>query len=132
MIGWYHGFQIGQESHQSHSAEAYKNYSNNEIAEKCALSVDVATHTKCIANAVRNAREQQRAEQDLDAQQQMSFWAKWMLIATVAMAAITLFGVVFVWHTLEATREMARDTKTMAKDTREIGQAQARVRTHSQ
>lgn len=115
MIGWYQGFQVGQESHQSRSADAYKNYSSQEISERCALILDVTAQLDCITDAIRNAREQQRAEQDLDAQQEMSYWAKWMLIVTVLMTVFTLFGVVFVWHTLVATQNMSRDTKDIGR-----------------
>ncbi len=111
LIGWYQGYEVGQESHQSDSAEAYKNYSYKEISNHCVFSVGSAAQTECIAQAVKGAREQQRAEEDLDAQQEMSEWAKWMLISTIVMAAITLFGVMFVWQTLTATREMASDQK---------------------
>jgi hypothetical protein len=43
-----------------------------------------------------------------------------MLLATVAMAVITAIGVYYVWRTLKATQDMARDT-------RDIGQAQTRA-----
>ena len=43
-----------------------------------------------------------------------------MLLATVAMAIITAFGVYYVWRTLVATQKVAADT-------REIGEAQARA-----
>jgi hypothetical protein len=50
----------------------------------------------------------------------MARWALWMLIVTTGMAAITAFGVFFVWRTLLATQDMARDTRT-------IGEAQVRA-----
>jgi hypothetical protein len=50
----------------------------------------------------------------------MAEWARWMLISTVVMGVITALGVVFVWQTLEATRQMALDT-------RRIGEAQVRA-----
>jgi hypothetical protein len=119
LIGWYEGFKRGQESHQSASADAYKDQAETKIQETC-FALSGASQTECIAEAVRGSREQQRSEEDLDAQQQMAEWARWMLIATVVMAATTGFGVVFVWQTLAATQQMA-------KDTRRIGEAQVRA-----
>lgn len=119
LIGWYEGFQKGQESHQGYSAQSYQDQADRQIAETCSSFTGTAMG-ECVAEAIRSAREQQRAEEDLDAQQQMAEWAKWMLIATVVMAAVTLFGVVFVWQTLVATQDMARDA-------RKIGEAQSRA-----
>jgi hypothetical protein len=119
LIGWYEGFKRGQESHQSASSEAYAEQAQGKIESTC-VALPFAAQNECIAEAISSEREQQRAEQDLDAQQQMAEWARWMLIATVVMASITGFGVVFVWQTLEATR-------TMADDTREIGKAQVKA-----
>lgn len=118
LIGWYEGFKRGQESHQELSAGAYTEQAEAMIQESC-LALSDAAQTECISEAVSSSREQQRAEEDLDAQQQMAEWARWMLISTVVMAFITALGVVFVWQTLKATQ-------VMANDTREIGEAQVR------
>lgn len=117
LIGWYEGFKKGQESHQSHSATAYENQTDNEIGEQCSLQPTVSSQKECMSKAVRATREQQRAEEDLDAQQQMAEWARWMLIFTVIMAAITAVGVFFVWKTLTATQEMAKDAKLIGDKT---------------
>ncbi|MZQ90598.1 hypothetical protein GVY41_17230 [Frigidibacter albus] len=119
LIGWYEGFKQGQESHQGTSAEAYKQQADAQINAAC-LALSGVPQYECIAQAISAEREQQRAEQDLDAQQQMAEWARWMLIATVIMAAVTGFGVVFVWQTLKATQDMAKETSR-------IGEAQVRA-----
>jgi hypothetical protein len=119
LIGWYEGFKRGQESHQGLTAEAYTEQAEAKIQKTCFALPDTA-QAECIGEAIGSAREQQRAEEDLDAQQQMAEWARWMLTATVVMGVITTLGVVFVWQTLEATRQMALDT-------RRIGEAQVRA-----
>jgi len=43
------------------------------------------------------------------------------------MSFFTIAAVLLVWRTLVATQEMVRDTKKMALDTREIGEAQVRA-----
>jgi len=118
LIGWYEGFKRGQESHQGLSAEAYTEQAEATIQKTCLALPDTA-QADCIGDAISNTRDQQRAEEDLDAQQEMAEWARWMLISTVVMAFITALGVVFVWQTLKATQ-------VMATDTREIGEAQVR------
>lgn len=68
----------------------------------------------------RSDNEAKRAQYDLKAQQDMSAWALGMFIVTIWLTGITLLGVIFVWRTLVATRDMA-------KDTRRIGEAQTRA-----
>ncbi len=118
LIGWYEGFKRGQESQQDLSAEAYTEQAEIKIQKTC-LVLSGAAQAECIGEAVSSTREHQRAEEDLDAQQQMAEWARWMLISTIVMAFVTALGVVFVWQTLKATQ-------IMASDTREIGEAQVR------
>lgn len=48
-------------------------------------------------------------------------------LAQWIMAIFTIAAVILVWRTLFATQEMVRDTKQMAIDTREIGEAQTRA-----
>jgi hypothetical protein len=74
----------------------------------------------CLANVVNTDGGEKQAEYDLKAQQDMAAWAFGMLIVTVWLAVITFMGVLFVWRTLVATREMA-------KETTRIGEAQVRA-----
>ena len=104
LIGWFEGFERGTERNEHISSQSYKHQSDAEIGNKCSR-ISSGTFRECVAKAVRTAREQQRGEEDLHAQQQMAYWAKWMLFSTVAMSAITLFGVVFVWQTLVTTQK---------------------------
>jgi hypothetical protein len=54
--------------------------------------------------------EQQRADADLQAQQDMAFYALLMLVATVATVLITAVGVWLVKRTLDATLRAVEDT----------------------
>jgi len=67
----------------------------------------------CVPNALQAKQDQQYADADLKAQQEMADWALLMMIVTGA-------GVVFIAQTLDATRE-AVDV------TREIGEGQIRA-----
>ncbi len=81
----------------------------------------------CLADNVSADGGVKQAEYDLNAQQDMAAWALGMLIATIWMTVITLFGVFFVWRTLKATQDMACDTRGMANDTRDIGKKQVKA-----
>lgn len=64
-----------------------------------------------------------------------SWWWDWTgslvtsddTLAQWIMSFFTIAAVILVWRTLSATQEMVADTKQMAADTRDIGQAQVRA-----
>jgi hypothetical protein len=77
----------------------------------------------CKGCPLRNTRVQ-RAEQDLNAQREMAQWAEGMLWAAWAIGLLTfgatVVGVRYVYLTLVATQDMARETTR-------IGEAQVRA-----
>lgn len=123
-----------------YSWDRFSTYQQNQANERAAAAhyqADTAQHSPdscravmgesglfdwltCLANNISADGGVKQAEYDLKAQQDMSAWALGMLIATVWLTVITLFGVYFVWRTLLATQDMARET-------REIGEAQTRA-----
>lgn len=79
-----------------------------------------------IARALEAANNQQkspsdveRAERDLDAQEDMAKWAMWMTIISVGGLFVTATGVLLVWRTLIATREAAHYAKVAAEATKQ-------------
>ena len=58
--------------------------------------------------------EQQRAQDDLKAQQDMAKWAKFMFWAATAETLVTLVGVILVWLTLNATWAAKGEAKRAA------------------
>ncbi|WP_299800826.1 hypothetical protein [uncultured Ruegeria sp.] len=115
--GYILGFGLGEQSgeHQANT-DTYARHAQDEIDSTCA-GLDGAAQTECIVRVVEATNQHERSESDLQAQRNMARWALLMLLATVAMAVITAFGVYYVWRTLQATQKMAADT-------REIGEAQ--------
>lgn len=116
---------------------AYKQNHSNERAAASQYQANAADHSPascrpvmgesglidwltCLANNVSTDGSIKQAEYDLKAQQDMSAWALGMLIATIWLTVITLLGVFFVWRTLKATQDMA-------KETTRIGEAQVRA-----
>ena len=119
LIGYFEGFDQGQGDRESVYTDQHHENAQDRIKDRC-IALTGAHQAECIKEAIETSGEHQRAEQDVTAQQQMAMWARWMLGATVVMAAITMFGVIFVWQTLVATREIAKETK-------EIGDSQSRA-----
>ena len=115
------------------NSDTYATHAQQDIESRCLIS-DPASSAECIRNVIEATNEHQRAEDDLVAQTDMALWAFGMLIVTASMAAITAVGVVFIWHTLTATQEMAKDA-ARATDAAvrsvdiagEMGRAQARA-----
>jgi hypothetical protein len=58
-------------------------------------------------NKPKAAEEEERARRDLDAQEGMAFWAKWMFWAATGEAALTFIGVILVGWTLYHTKRAA-------------------------
>ena len=92
-------------------------------------------------NEDQSQREEERDRRDLQAQEDMAFWAKAMTLATVATVILTAAALWAIVRTLHHTRRAAdaadgmlteaRATTKAAQDTilvtREIGQAQTRA-----
>lgn len=113
--GYYswHYFSSYQKRHANErvSASEYEAATTQKSPDTClpimAESGMVAWFT-CLADAVSADGNAKKADYDLNAQQDMAEWALGMFIVTVWLTVITLVGVYFVWHTLKATRDMAR------------------------
>lgn len=69
----------------------------------------------CVTRQVEDSRDDQRAEYDLAAQQGMSIWAFWTMIAAVTTTGLTVVALVFIKGTLEATRMAVKDTGDATK-----------------
>jgi hypothetical protein len=61
---------------------------------------------------------------DLAAQQEMAFWARWMLWVTVASVALSGIALFAAWRSLMLTRRAVMDT-------REIGESQTQAYVHA-
>jgi hypothetical protein len=59
-------------------------------------------------------RQEDREIADLQAQNDMAFWAMLMFFATVVATFVTAAGVLLIYHTLKYTKAMAGDTQRTA------------------
>lgn len=107
---FYVGSEIGEArgEHNKHIAE-YERHAEDQIRRTC-LNGQGGDISECVAEIVKATNEDQRSQRDLIAQTEMARWAFYMLIATIAMALITLFGVYYVARTLSVTREIGEKT----------------------
>ena len=97
----------------------YADNAEANIRRSC-IGVDESAQTECVRQVVEASNEQQRAERDLSAQQEMARWALYMLAVSSAGLVITAVGIYYVRDTLIETRKSVQVT-------REIGEAQVRA-----
>jgi hypothetical protein len=107
---FYVGSQSGEaRGERNYHAARYEAHAVNTIRDTFLVGEggDIA---ECVAEILNSTNEQKRAENNLVAQTEMARWAFYMLVATVVIAGITGLGVYYVWLTLRATQDMARET----------------------
>lgn len=99
-------------------------------ADNCFAANSVFAVKQCVSQAIATSRDQDRAEHDLNAQQQMATWAWWMLVITLAQAFVSVGALVALVHTLNQTDKNlaeAREANRIAADEniRAAGRAEA-------
>lgn len=101
------------------TAEYHDTYAEEAIDQKC-LGLKLPALRDCIHEQIESAHDHERAEQDLDAQQDMARFTKvmgWTAIVSVFLGA---GSIVLIFLTL-------RETQKMAKETTRIGDAQVKI-----
>lgn len=103
------GLKLGETKAQNaYHTSRYAAHATNEIKRSC-LNGNGSYLPECVAEVIQSTNEDQRAQSDLEAQTKMALWAFWMLVSTIVMAGITLVGVVYVYQTLVATRQIGQN-----------------------
>jgi len=110
LVSWTIPYSSGYErADQDHQAAYATNQTAEENERKCRSELTIEKALRCYRDAYNADREQERAEQDLDAQREMANWAEGMLWATVLVgcvtSGVTALGVFYVARTLTATSE---------------------------
>lgn len=103
-------------------SDYYRYYADEQIRKNCLTSPGLY-EPDCAEQAREAAREAQRREQDLAAQNVTAWWTKIMGIAAIIGMALSGVGVVLVWTTFRETKrtnriamkENARSTRRAAK-----------------
>ena len=73
----------------------------------------------------KSAKEEDRAKRDLDAQEGMAHWAKWLFWAACASIVLTIVALWLLYRTLGYTRTAATHTESAASAAREAARAAA-------
>ncbi|MEZ5695388.1 MAG: hypothetical protein R3E18_02835 [Sphingomonadaceae bacterium] len=95
---------------------AYAETAKADALRSCAGG-EVSAVFECVYEKVEASQSQARAEQDLDAQQGMKFWAAIMAILTLGTMILTGIALWFIKGTLEATVIMAGETQELTAET---------------
>jgi hypothetical protein len=71
--------------------------------------------THAVNSQAETADDRQNANDDLKAQQEMAFWALWMVVISGGQLGLTLIGIMLVWKTLQATKDAVREAEAATK-----------------
>ncbi|MBC7985614.1 MAG: hypothetical protein H7X93_02945 [Sphingomonadaceae bacterium] len=103
------------------------------VATQNRIDVNLRDEEASRTNLETNAAEE-RAQRDLDAQEDMAKWAFWLLLVGIISTVIGIIGVSFIWLTLKATRdavieagEATEAARAAVKATEESAQNQLRA-----
>ena len=92
-------------------AEYHDNYAEDRIDVKCP-TLPPADMQKCIHKEIEAARDHERSEQDLNAQQAMARFAKvmgWTAIAGLALGGISIWVIFATLKEMSSTNDIMRD-----------------------
>ncbi|MFC4669022.1 hypothetical protein ACFO5X_10690 [Seohaeicola nanhaiensis] len=119
MIGYSQGLESNLELEHDDRAELHKYEAAQSIERECIRASGVLV-PDCIAKKLESYSDDYGRSEDLAAQKGMALWAKSLLILTVVTTGTAVLALIYVRLTLI-------ETQKMAKDTREIGEAQVRA-----
>ncbi|MDT0576780.1 hypothetical protein RM533_11405 [Croceicoccus sp. F390] len=95
--------QNGECQAQAENQSTENNQTNASRSEKQTVLIANRTAIETISSDAQAQRAEQRAETDLQAQQDMAFYALLMFIASLVTIAVTAIGIWYVKRTLDAT-----------------------------
>ncbi len=116
--------------HQSYAqyqanTEKNQNTARKSVEQVCS-SIGVI-RPDCFVDAVEAYEKQKETNSDLQAQQDMAFWAKWVFILGAVQAVLSGFGLIYL---VKSVRQAGTAISTATKAntiTREMGEAQTRA-----
>jgi hypothetical protein len=95
------------------TADSDREASANKIESSC-FNADRAKFSECLRGEITSYYQKQATNQDLQAQQDMAFWAKALFILGIGQSVLSGLGIYFVLRTLSATREANEIAKNTA------------------
>lgn len=108
------------------NAENDRKKSAHEIAQAC-HDLAFIQFRICVASKMEAYYRDQATNEDLQAQQDMAFWAFWILIATTISIAISLVGIILLVRNLKLGIAANNSAQKAIKVSKDIGEAQVRA-----
>lgn len=118
-VAWGWGVTSGERADADRAFYQRAAYTEDYIERTCVM-MDRSALVECIQEAIEAGREDQRANYDLNAQEDMARSGRWMLLTGIATVVTAVFGIHYV-------RETLAETRTIVDITRQIGEAQIRA-----
>ena len=106
------------------TAEYHDQYAEDAIDEKC-LGLELPAMRDCIHEQIETARDHERSEQDLDAQQAMARFTRVMGWTAIVGLILGLISIIVIFRTLSETRKATEVANRTLRATWDIGKAQA-------
>ncbi len=125
MIGYFQGIDKNLDFKHEEYAKQEKAEVAKNIEGDC-LNVGVLSQ-ECTEEKIETYRTANDESEDLYAQKQMAYWAKWLLILTALSTGISVLALLYVARTLDLTKSTLNATRKMAQDTQRIGDAQVQA-----
>ncbi|MET2831619.1 hypothetical protein [Mesorhizobium shangrilense] len=122
-LGVWQQYNLGGKAYIEYQqqAEQHEREAANEIMQKCQTVAPVnPAFSDCLFEAIKSYQLQDRARQDLKAQQDMAYWSMLTVILSAVGLGVSILGLYALYRSLVHTR-------TAIKDTREIGEAEVRA-----
>lgn len=110
-------YSQGVESERRNNAPAAYAEAAKEHAGRACRESEAATVFECVYEIVESSQQQAQAEQDLDAQQGMQFWAAVMAAMAAGSLLLTGVTVLLIKQTLDATADMLGEAKELTQET---------------
>lgn len=102
-------YRQGQTEQRQEAASYSSEIADQQSYDPCARLSGFVDGLNCVFREVKGSRENQRAEYDLKAQQDMAAWALALLIVSALGLMVTTVGVVYVAMTFRETRRMVEE-----------------------
>jgi len=108
------------------NAERQREAASQEISKTC-FNADFVIFSKCVSEKIAHYYQQQATNEDLQAQQNMAFWAAALFVLGGIQLPLGLTGIYFVWRSLKLNYAAVEAALESNKVAREIGKAQTRA-----
>jgi hypothetical protein len=116
FVGWeYSSLKSAQSISERYFADSKAYKDDDWIIEHCSSVSGNHQKVKCALQEVESRKEWNQNSRDLEAQEGMEFWARWMFVASFLGVGVAIFSLELIRRTLNATWEAAKYTKVASE-----------------